>query len=50
VIIDVFSKGKDAIMKSIDFESSIFFDKERFLQIGYDIFDMRRCDITERVK
>jgi DNA repair exonuclease SbcCD ATPase subunit len=47
VIINVFSEGKDAIMKGVDFESSIYFDKDRFTQIGLDILDMRRIGIDD---
>lgn len=40
-IIDVFSKGKSTILRGISFESSIHFDRKRFVLFGQEILDMR---------
>jgi hypothetical protein len=44
-VITAFSSGRGKIMQGIDFVSSIYFDKERFLEVGVDLVDQRR--ITE---
>ena len=46
-VIGAFSKGKSEIMGGIDFESSIYFDKGRFVELGSDILDQRRITINE---
>ncbi len=46
-VIRVFSIGKSEILGGIDFESSIYFDKSRFVELGSDILDQRRINIDE---
>jgi len=46
-VIEMFSIGKSEIMSGIDFKSSIYFDKERFVEFGADILDQRRINIDE---
>lgn len=46
-VISTFSKGKSEIMSGIDFESSIYFNKRRFVELGSDILDQRRITIDE---
>ncbi|RPD35022.1 hypothetical protein HWHPT5561_09735, partial [Petrotoga sp. HWH.PT.55.6.1] len=44
-VIEVFSMGKSEIMSGIDFKSSIYFDKDRFIEFGSDILDQRKINI-----
>ena len=44
-VITAFSTGRGKIMQGIDFLSSIYFDKKRFLEVGVDLVDQRK--ITE---
>lgn len=46
-VIEVFSIGKSEIMSGIDFKSSIYFDKDRFVEFGVDILDQRKINIDE---
>jgi len=46
-VIEVFSRGKSKIMSGIDFKSSIYFNKEKFVEFGLDILDQRRINIDE---
>lgn len=46
-VINAFTRGKSEIMSGIDFESSIYFDKDRFVELGSDILDLRRTNIDE---
>ena len=46
-VIEVFSIGKSEIMSGIDFKSSIYFDKDRFVEFGADILDQRKINIDE---
>ncbi len=46
-VIEVFSIGKSEIMSGIDFKSSIYFDKDRFVEFGSDILDQRKINIDE---
>jgi len=46
-VIKTFSKGKTEIMGGIDFKSSIYFDKKRFIALGSDILDQRRINIDD---
>ncbi len=46
-VIKVFSVGKSEIMGGIDFKSSIYFDKSKFIEFGSDILDQRRINIDE---
>lgn len=46
-IINVFSDGKSEIMSGINFESSIYFNKDKFKKIGSDILDQRRININD---
>jgi ABC-type lipoprotein export system ATPase subunit len=44
-----FSAGKNEILSGIDFQSNIFFDRERFIELGTDILDQRsiaRSDVS----
>jgi len=49
-VIEVFSKGKSEIMSGIDFTSTIYFDKDEFVEFGLDIVDQRRINIDEMEK
>jgi energy-coupling factor transporter ATP-binding protein EcfA2 len=46
-VMKTFSIGKSAIMGDIDFESIIVFIKDRFIELGSDIFDQRRISTIE---
>jgi hypothetical protein len=46
-VIEVFSTGKSEIMSGIEFKSSIYFDKDRFVEFGSDILDQRKINIEE---
>lgn len=46
-VIEVFSNGKSEIMSGIDFKSSIYFDKDKFVEFGSDILDQRKINIDE---
>ena len=46
-VIEEFSIGKSEIMGGIDFKSSIYFDKDRFVEFGKDILDQRKINIDE---
>lgn len=41
-IIEVFSADKDDILNGIDFQANLFFDTEKFVDSGSDLFDLRR--------
>jgi len=45
-VIKAFSKGKSEIMIGIDFKSSIYFDKDEFVESGSDILDLRKININ----
>jgi ABC-type lipoprotein export system ATPase subunit len=46
-VIKAFTIGKSEIMGGIDFESSIYFDKDRFIEFGSDILDQRKINADE---
>lgn len=46
-MIDTFSKGKSEILSGIDFESSIYFDKDDFISDGNAIVDQRSVSPKE---
>lgn len=46
-VIGVFSEGESGIMSSIDFKSNIYFDKNRFIETGLDILDLRKINEDE---
>jgi len=46
-VIQVFSRGKSEVMSEIDFDTSVYFDKEKFLALGTDILDLRRITLDE---
>lgn len=46
-VIEVFSIGKSEIMSGIDFKSSIYFSKDRFVKFGLHILDLRKINIDE---
>ena len=41
-VINIFSDGKDEILNDISFESSIYFDEDKFINEGSEIFDFRK--------
>lgn len=45
--IGTFSKGKSEILGGIDFHSSIYVDKERFVELGSNVLDLRRINTDE---
>lgn len=46
-VIREFTMGKSKIMVGIDFKSNIYFDKDRFVEFGSDILDLRQINIDE---
>lgn len=46
-VIITFSKGKSEIMGDIDFESTIYFDKDKFIELGLEIVDLRSINQNE---
>lgn len=46
-VIEVFSRGKSEMMSGIDFKSSIYFNKDEFVEVGSHILDQRRINIDE---
>lgn len=44
-VIEAFSMGKSEILGEINFESSIYFDKSEFVELGSDILDQRSIKI-----
>jgi len=46
-VIEAFSVGRSQIMSGIDFKSSIFFNKDKFLVLGLDLFDLRKINQDE---
>ncbi|MCW3132723.1 MAG: hypothetical protein N2V78_00065, partial [Methanophagales archaeon] len=46
-VIKAFTMGKSEIMGGIDFESSIYFNRGRFIEFGSDILDHRKINIDE---
>ncbi|MHA1740218.1 MAG: TrlF family AAA-like ATPase [Candidatus Heimdallarchaeota archaeon] len=40
-VIEVFSRGKSEIMSGINFKSSTYFNKNKFIELGLDILDQR---------
>lgn len=46
-VIDTFSRGKSEILGGIDFRSSIYVDKDRFVELGSDVFDLRSINTDE---
>jgi len=46
-VIEAFSIGKNEIMNGIDFKSSIYFDKDKFVEFGSDILDQRKIIVDE---
>lgn len=46
-VIDTFSRGKSEILAGIDFRSSIYVDKDGFVELGSDVFDLRSINTDE---
>lgn len=45
--IRAFSEGKDDILDGIDFEAGVYFARDRFVDIGYDLVDRRSVSHSE---
>jgi len=46
-VIKVFSRGRSKIMRGIDFKSSVYFDRDEFVEFGSEILDQRKINIDE---
>jgi hypothetical protein len=46
-VIATFSDGKSATLGAVDFLPTIHFDRQRFLELGFDIVDLRKAERSE---